>query len=70
MSIMSEERFTELRDKGTVLRSSGAKLVTYTGESINVGGAAVVTVKYNEQVATSHSLSLSTRYSAGTGCQR
>ena len=35
-----------------MLRSSGAKLVTYTGESINVVGAAVVTVKYNEQVAT------------------
>ena len=52
VSIMSEERFTALQDKVTVLRSSGAKLVTYTGESINVVSAAVVTVKYNEQVAT------------------
>ena len=52
VSIMSEERFKQLRDKGVVLSQSQAKLFTYTGEQIPVIGVANVQVKHNSQVAT------------------
>ena len=52
VSIVSEQLFKKLRDQGVTLRPSGARLCTYTGETIDVVGAADVTVKYNGQVTT------------------
>ena len=50
VSIISEDHFKKLQDNGTTQRPTGAKLFTYTGESISVKGAAEVTVKYNGQI--------------------
>ena len=55
VSIMSEESFKSLRDGGTVLNRSHAKLFTYTGEQIPVVGAADIRAEHNGQVVTLHS---------------
>ena len=52
VSIVSENRFKMLQEKGTTLRPSRAKLFTYTGEAINVVGVTDVTVKHNGQSPT------------------
>ena len=52
VSIVSEDRFKMLQEKGTTLRPSRAKLFTYTGEAINVVGVTDVTVKHNGQSVT------------------
>lgn len=49
VSIMSEESFKSLRDRGTALGQLHAKLLTYTGEQIPVVGA---TDEHNGQVIT------------------
>ena len=52
VSLMSEESFKSLRDRGTVLSQSNAKLFTYTGEQIPVLGATDVRAQHNGQVVT------------------
>ena len=49
VSMMSEESFGSLRDSGTVLGQSHAKLFTYTGEQIPVAGAVDVRAEHNGQ---------------------
>ena len=50
VSLMSEEVFQQIGG-GVVLRESKAKLLTYTGEPIDVAGCADVQVEHNNQVA-------------------
>ena len=52
VSLVSEEVFQQLREKGTILSPSQAKLCTYTGQAIDVMGTAEVKVEYNGQSAT------------------
>jgi hypothetical protein len=52
VSIMSEKSFESLRDRGTVLNQSHAKLFTYTREQIPVVGTADVRAEHNGQVVT------------------
>ena len=52
VSLVSEETFQPLREKGTTLRASQAKLCTYTGQAIEVMGVADVRVEHNGQTAT------------------
>ena len=49
VSIMSEKSFEALRDRGTVLNQSHAKLFTYTGDPIPVVGAVNVRAEHNGQ---------------------
>ena len=72
VSIVSEQQFKKLRNQGVTLHPLGAKLCTYTGETINVVGAADVTVKYNGQGTTLPLIITSgtgpSLYLAVTGC--
>ena len=52
VSLISEETFQPLREKGATLKPSEAKLCTYTGQAIEVVGLAGMKVTHNEQVVT------------------
>ena len=52
ISIMAEESFQLLQEKGATLHSTQAKLFTYTGESIPIVGATDVQVEHLGQAAT------------------
>ena len=52
VSLMCEEAFKPLQESGVALHETKAKLLTYTGESIEVIGATDVRVEHNGQEAT------------------
>ena len=52
VSIMAEENFQMLLDKGATLRPTQAKLFTYTGDPIPVVGTTDVEVEHQGQAAT------------------
>ena len=52
VSLVSEETFRQLQEKGATLSPSQAKLCTYTGQAIEIAGLAEVRVEHNDQSTT------------------